>query len=104
MSECGKCGDLVRVPDGYEFDGTCWDCERREAEALIAKLTAERDRLRESMRGVELTDRTPYYEHHEPRPDGMLPRDGRDAGTCWLTPKEIAVRALGASASREATA
>ena len=32
------------------------------------------------------------YDHHEPRPDGTLPRES--GGTCWLTPKQIAMRIL----------
>jgi hypothetical protein len=35
-----------------------------------------------------------HAEHHQPRPDGKLPRE--EGGTCWLTPKQIAAAALAA--------
>lgn len=37
---CAKCGADVRVPDGWDFDDgdLCWDCERAEAVATIARL------------------------------------------------------------------
>jgi len=64
----------------------------------LVTVLRERDGLREVLEGVRRTDRTPPYEHHEPRPDGLKPRDGKDGGTCWLTPKVIAERALARAA------
>lgn len=51
----------------------------------------EIERLKQALQNVIKNDKT-YYNHHDPRPDGRLPKE--DGGTIWLTPKEIAKRAL----------
>ncbi len=55
------------------------------------RFQAENERLRKALQGVIENDKT-TYRHHEPRRDGMKP--GKDGGTIWLTPTEIAKRAL----------
>ena len=67
------------------------ESELTRLRAALAAAEAERERLREAMQTIVQVDKT-RYEHHEPRPDGALPRT--DGGTCWLTPKEIARAAL----------
>lgn len=45
MPECATCGDVVRVPDGYEFkEGVdeCWECERKKHGLIKAELAAWR--------------------------------------------------------------
>lgn len=70
-----------------------------EARALLAgkpvgdaldKRIAE---LEEILVAIIAVDKT-RYDHHEPRPDGVKPRDGVGGGSCWLTPKELAMDAL----------
>lgn len=50
--------------------------------------------LRRELQAIVENDLT-TYEHHQKRRDGKRPRDlGPDAGTCFLTPREIALAAL----------
>ncbi len=50
------------------------------------------DKLRQSLDDIIKNDST-HYNHHQPRQfDGRTPKE--DGGTIWLTPKEIARRAL----------
>lgn len=51
------------------------------------KLQGEIKNLREALQSVIEADKT-TYRHHEPRPDGRLPKE--NGGTIWMTPKEIA--------------
>ncbi len=54
--------------------------------------------MAEALRSIIENDRT-YYEHHEPRRDGKLPRE--DGGTIWKTPRQIATAALSAYEAAE---
>ena len=51
----------------------------------------EIERLRTALEDCAQLDLT-HYEHHQPRRDGREPKE--DGGTIWLTPREIATRAL----------
>jgi hypothetical protein len=69
---------------------------RDELDALLT-LAARAEAYEEALRTIIEVDKT-RYEHHEPRPDGTLPRV--DGGTCWLTPKQKAIAALASQGSR----
>lgn len=59
----------------------------------VRALVGEIERLRSALRSVIENDGT-RYDHHQPRrSDGKKPRE-LGSGTIWLTPEEIATRAL----------
>ena len=77
-------GDLLAANNRY--------LERaHDAEARVGE-------LERALRAAARNDKS-HYDHHEPRPfDGMKPMDDRlpseQRGSIWLTPREIARRAL----------
>jgi len=60
-----------------------------EAARVVAEQRARV--LEEALRSCAENDLT-HYDHHQQRRDGKLPREG--GGTCWRTPREIALAAL----------
>lgn len=50
-------------------------------------------KLEEALQRIIKNDNS-YYDHHQARPDGKTPREV-DGGTKFLTPREIAIQALG---------
>lgn len=69
----------------------CWHDKIVDQKIKIEELLSDNKRMAKALKGVIENDKT-HYNHHDPRPDGRLPRE--DGGTIWLTPKEIAKRAL----------
>lgn len=61
---------------------------------IDAYTSRQNAKLANALQSVIENDKT-YYNHHDPRPDGRLPKE--NGGTIWLTPKEIARRALSPS-------
>ena len=61
--------------------------ERDDQQHTIFELERENERLKEALQSVIEADKT-IYKHHEPRPDGRLPKE--NGGTIWMTPKQIA--------------
>lgn len=78
-------------------DVEAWRAKENDAAYQRGYAEAERlgnieiEGLKQALQNVIKNDKT-YYNHHDPRPDGRLPKE--DGGTIWLTPKEIAKRAL----------
>jgi hypothetical protein len=67
----------------------------RAAKARIAELQRWLMALEEALRRCARNDKS-QYAHHEARPfDGRKPGTREQGGTIWLTPREIARRALG---------
>lgn len=59
MPECHNCGNVIRVPDGFDFTegvDVCWDCER---DSLTARVRELEGMVRKYVEGFET-----WYPQH----------------------------------------
>lgn len=80
-----------------EVSVKAWQAKERNEAYQNGYAEAERlgnieiEGLKEALKSIIEVDKT-IYKHHEPRPDGRLPKE--NGGTIWFTPKEIAKMVL----------